>query len=91
MVTHVHGHAVLEGDHRRVGSVTLQQFGLLGSKRRHAGHVLFHVGIEDASSHPFMGNDRGIKIRITRPMVTMGFGVDNVAQLTMLGDFRFQL
>ena len=48
VVAHVQPHLVLEGDHRRIGPVALQQGRLLGPEGGHARHVLLHVGAEDA-------------------------------------------
>ena len=58
---------------------------------RNPSHVFVHVGIENAAPHPFVGDNGSVKISIARPMVAVGFGVDDIAQLTMFGDFRFQL
>ena len=45
VVTDVHGHGVLEGDHRGVGSVSLQQCGFVRTKCSHPGGMFGHVSV----------------------------------------------
>src|SRR5712691_8792870 len=50
-----------------------------------------HIGAEDAGAHAFVRNDGDIKKGVARPVVAVGFGINDIAELAALGDLRFQL
>src|SRR5262245_15937299 len=50
-----------------------------------------HISAEDAGAHAFVRNDRDIKKGVARPVVAVGFSINDVAELATLGDLRFQL
>jgi hypothetical protein len=53
--------------------------------------MLLHIGIQDARPDPLMGNDGHLEEGVSRPVIAVGFGIDDKAQLPMPGDFRLQL
>ena len=80
VIADTQGHPVLEGDHRRIGPVSLQQRRLLGAEGADAGGVFGHVGVQDAGSYTLMGDDRSVEEGVAGPVVAVGFGVDYVTQ-----------
>jgi hypothetical protein len=51
--------------------------------------MLCQIGFQNAGPYSFVGYDRCIEIGVTRPMIAMGFSVNDVPQLSMLFYLRF--
>jgi len=51
--------------------------------------VLCQIGFQNAGPYSFVGYDRGIKKGITRSVISVGFSVNDVLQLSMLLYLRF--
>src|SRR5262249_55701145 len=51
----------------------------------------WYIRAENAGPHAFVRDDGDIKKGIACPVVTVRLGVNDVPQLSALGDFRFQL
>ena len=86
VVTHVHRHPVLEGYDRIIELVTLQQRWFFRTEGCDPGDMVGQVGVEHASPHPLVGDDRHVEESVPRPMVAVGLGVDDVLKLPLAGD-----
>ena len=91
VVTDVQGHAVAKGYDRSVRRVVLQQGRLVRTHTGHPGNVLFQVGIQDPLTDTLVSDDRHVEVGIAGPVVAVGFGVDDVEQFAVFGDFLLEL
>ena len=89
VIAHVQSHAVLKGNDRSIGRVPFQELGFLRPKGGHAGDMRWDICGEDAGPHAFVRDDGHIKKGVAGPVVTMGFCVNDVAELPAPGDLRF--
>jgi hypothetical protein len=80
MVAHMQGHFTLKRDHRRVGFIVFQKLRLVRSERRHARNVRGQISAQDARSHSLLRDYRNVEERVPGPVVTVGLGVDDVAE-----------
>ena len=53
--------------------------------------MLFQVGVQDALADAFVGDDGRVEVGIARPVVAVGFGVDDIEQFSVFGDFVLEL
>ena len=90
VVAHPQDHTVLEGDDGNVRLIAHHQRPLFRAEVGHPFDVFIQVGFQNAGADTFMGDYRRVEEGIARPVVAVGFGIDDVAQLPVLCDFRLQ-
>ena len=90
MVAHVHGHGLAEGEHRRVGLIAFQQRGLVRPESADPGDMLGHICFQDACSDSLVCDNRRVEEGVSRPVVAVGLGVDDIAEQPPLLDLRLQ-
>ena len=90
VVAHVELHLASEGDHRGVGPIALQQLRLLRPERRDPGDVRGHISGQDPGSHALVSDHRDVEVRVPRPVVAVGLGVQDVAEPAAAFDVRFE-
>ena len=52
--------------------------------------MFVEVGVEDALADAVVGDNRGVEVGVAGPVVAVGFGVDDVAEGAVFGDFGFE-
>jgi hypothetical protein len=81
VIPHVQRHTLLERDHRRVGTIACEELRFVRTERCHTRNVFLHVRREDALAYTFVRDHRHVEERVAGPMITVRFGIDDVAQI----------